>query len=201
MEKFPKAGQSAQDIADEMKDMRLVAQANQTTEAMLGGRGEGSAQLSSRLSNDIDSLFCEACKKPGNQPGELDDYLKLVRGMSPGRNFQQMMQSRKFGNGAKPGFGPGQQGQGGSDGFAVMSSPETPVLGNETRISRDSDSSSRKGQSQAKAKPGNPEVALDGADVVNGVNPLNRESEAIQGETPVDQYRELVERYFKAITK
>jgi hypothetical protein len=36
---------------------------------------------------------------------------------------------------------------------------------------------------------------------VDGVNPLNRESEAIQGETTVDQYRELVERYFKAITK
>jgi hypothetical protein len=93
MEKFPKAGQSAQEIADEMKDMRLAAQANQAVDAMLAGRGEGSAQLSSRLSNDIDSLFSEACKKPGSQSGELDDYLKLVRGMSPGRNFQQMMQS------------------------------------------------------------------------------------------------------------
>jgi hypothetical protein len=201
MGKFPKAGQSAQDIADEMKDMRLVAQANQSMEAMLAGRGEGSAQLSSRLSNDLDSLFVEACKKPGNSPGELDDYLKLTRGMSPGRNFQQMMQSRKFGNGAKPGFGPGQQGFGGSDGYAVMSAPEAPVLGNETRISRNSDSSSKRGQSQGKATANNPEVALDGADVVSGVNPLNRESEAIQGEAPVDQYRELVERYFKAITK
>ena len=201
MERFPKAGQSAQDIADEMKDMRLAAQANQTVDAMLAGRGEGSAQLSSRLSNELDSLFGEACKKPGNQAGELDNYLKLLRGMSPGRNFQQMMKSRKFGNGGKPGFGPGQQGSGGSEGSAMMSAPEAAVLGNETRISKDSDSSSRKGQSQAKAKPGNPEVALDGADVVNGMNPSNRESDAIQGEAPVDKYRELVERYFKAITK
>jgi hypothetical protein len=112
-----------------------------------------------------------------------------------------MMQTRKFGNGMKPGFGSGPQGMAGSDGYSVMSGPETPVLGNETRISRDSDSSSRRGQSQSKAVQANPEVALDGGDVVNGVNPLNRESEAIQGEAPVDQYRDLVERYFKAITK
>jgi hypothetical protein len=202
MEKFPKAGQSAQDLAEKMGDMRLAAMAGQSTQAMLSGQGENGAQLSQQLSNDIDGLFCEACKNPGNQPGELDQYLKLTRGMSPGQNFKQMMQSRKFGQGGKPGFGKGEQGFGGSDGYAMTSGPETPVLGNETRISRDSDkSSSKTGQSQARAPRSNPEVALDKPDVVQGVNPLNRESDAVQGETPVDQYRELVERYFKAITK
>jgi hypothetical protein len=29
----------------------------------------------------------------------------------------------------------------------------------------------------------------------------SRESEAIQGETTVDQYRDIVDKYFKAITK
>ena len=38
-------------------------------------------------------------------------------------------------------------------------------------------------------------------DVVRGVNPLNRESEAVQTETIIQQYRSLVDEYFKAITK
>ena len=44
-------------------------------------------------------------------------------------------------------------------------------------------------------------VALDKADVVNGVNAVNRESGAVQGETMIEQYSEIVEKYFKAITK
>ncbi len=46
-----------------------------------------------------------------------------------------------------------------------------------------------------------PEVALDKSDVVQGVNPLNRESEAVQSETIIQQYSDLVDEYFKAITQ
>ena len=44
-------------------------------------------------------------------------------------------------------------------------------------------------------------MALDKADVVNGVNAVNRESGAVQGETMIEQYSDIVEKYFKAITK
>ena len=44
-------------------------------------------------------------------------------------------------------------------------------------------------------------MTLDKNDVVQGVNPLNRESEAVQTETIFQQYNELVDQYFKAITK
>ena len=34
-----------------------------------------------------------------------------------------------------------------------------------------------------------------------GVNAVNRESGAVQGEATVEQYSDIVEKYFKAITK
>jgi len=44
-------------------------------------------------------------------------------------------------------------------------------------------------------------VALDRDDTGRNVNAINRESGAVQGEMTVEQYRDLVEKYFKAITK
>ncbi len=199
-EKFPKAGKSAQDLAQKMGDLRLPAMAGKATTAMLEGNGGQGAQLAENLRGEMEKLFSQ-CDKPGEMGDELDQYLTMQRSMKPGNNFKQMMQTKKFGSGNKPGMGSGK-GLGGRDGYAVMTGPNANVLGGETRIS-ESEKSAQGGPNRSKAKPdaNAPEAAVDKQDVVNGVQPVNRESSAVQGEAGIEQYSEIVDKYFKAITK
>jgi len=199
-EKFPKAAQSAQSIAQLMGDLKLQTLANQTTREMLAGQGSNGAQLAENLRVEMEKLFTQACNKSGPMSNELDQYLSIQRGMKPGMNFKQMMQCHKFGSGFKPGNG--AQGDGGRDGYAVISGQNPNVLGNEA-LPSDSDKADTDGDGKNKARPNEvkPEVALDKGDVVHGVNPQNRESEAVQSETIIQQYHDLVDQYFKTLTK
>ena len=71
-----------------------------------------------------------------------------------------------------------------------------------TRLALDNSAGCFKnGKNRATPDGANPSVALDKPDVVNGVNAINRESEAVQGESTIEQYSDIVEKYFKAITK
>lgn len=199
-EKFPKAGESAQELAKQMGDLKLQTLANQSTREMLAGQGDKGAQLAENLRGEMEKLFSQCNGKEGEMSNELDQYLSIQRSMKPGSNFKQMMQTRKFGSGSKPGFN--GQGNGGSDGYAVTTGPNPNVMGNEPNIT-ESDKAEVSGNGRNKATPdgANPEVALDKPDVVKGVTPVNRESEAVQGETTIEQYSDLVEKYFKALTK
>ena len=40
----------------------------------------------------------------------------------------------------------------------------------------------------------------DKADVLKGLNPVNRQSGAVASETVIEEYNDVVENYFKAIT-
>jgi hypothetical protein len=198
-EKFPKAAESSQAIAQRMGDLKLQTLANQTTRAMLAGNGENGAHLAENLRGEMEKLFSQCNSQGGEMHSELDQYLSIQRSMNLGGNFRQMMQTRKFGSGSKPGFG--SQGNGGTDGYAVMTGPNPHVLGNETSISESAKAElSGRGKNNAPASGAQPDVALDKADVVEGVQAVNRESEAVQGETTIEQYSDLVEKYFKALT-
>ena len=201
-EKFPKAGQSAKDIAQAMGDLRLQTLANKATGEMLAGNGDKGAQLAETLRGEMEKLFSKCNGKEGEMSSELDQYMSIQASM-PGRGtFQQMMQSKKFGNGRGFKPGQGQMGNGGRDGQAVYTGPNANVMGNESRVS-DADRAKLNGAGKNQATPdgATAPVALDKADVVNGVNAVNRESGAVQGETMIEQYSEIVEKYFKAITK
>jgi len=203
-EKFPKAAGSAHEIADMMDDLRLQMNAGKATDAMLQARGDQSAQLAQRLSDDLGKLFFNCQGKGQGMSDETDSYLSLQRGMNPGRNFQQMMQSRKFGKGNKPGsgIGFGPTGAGGESGYAVSTQPESSVLGNESRM-QDTKSSrpGSKGYSQMKADAEPVPSTTEKADATKGIQPVDRQSDAVQVESPIEQYSDLVEKYFKAITK
>lgn len=204
MGKFPKAGQSAQDLAQKMKDLRLSSHAASAMDAMLGGRGAQSAQLAQKLSDEMAKMFSECNGSCPNVSNELDQYMQIQRGMKPGNNFKQMMQSRKFGSGTKPGFGTGQgqTGPDGQGGYAMEAAPEAPVLGNE---SRPNDSRSRragdKGMNKQAPEMNKSGTAVNESDVLKETQSSARDSEAAPGESSFEQYRELVERYFKSITK
>ncbi len=204
-EKFPKAAQSAKDLAEQIGDQRLKQHADYSTAAMLGGEGEKSAQLAERLRAEMEKLFAKACDNPGQcqaNSSELDQYLSLQQSpKKAGNSFKQMMECKKFGNGSKPGGkGRGQGGEG-EGGYAITDGPSANVLGNETAISQSSMKAGSNGRSQTPQARPNMELSRTSGDKGRSVNPVNRESDAIQGEAPIDQYQDLVEKYFKAIEK
>src|SRR5581483_2675385 len=178
--------------------------AQQATDMMLAAKGENAFQLSDRLRSEMEKLFSE-CKSEGEKQGEeMDTYLKLQRKLNPGKNFAQMMQSHKFGNGQGKGQGLGKMGTGarGSSGYAVMEGPSMGVMGGETFAAKgNARQSGGNGRSQEKAKSGKESVAFDKPDAVKGVKPVNRKSEAVTPESTVDDYSDIVDKYFKAISK
>jgi hypothetical protein len=206
---FPKAAQSAGDLADKMEEARMQQLARQATGQMLASKGEGSFQSAERLRSEMEKLFGQ-CQSPGGQPGpeELDKYLRLTRSMNPGRNFQQMAQSRKFG---RPGTGRGRgqmsgqgEGQEGTSGYAVMTGDTMNVMGNESFVMRSdatSKQSSKNGLGKGTEDPNGSGLALDKSDVMTGLNAVNRQSGAVQSETLIEEYSDVVENYFKTITK
>ncbi len=206
---FPKAAQSAKDLADKMEQARMRPLAAQATDLMLAARGDSAFETADRLRSEMEKLFGE-CKSQGDQEGkELDTYLKLQRKMNPGRSFSQMMQSHKLGNGSgqKQGQGMGMgmgkwNGRSGDSGYAVMEGPSMGVMGNESFVSKSSAAQSGgNGRSQDKNGQSGPSVTVDKADVMKGVTPVNRKSDAVNPETSVDQYSDIVDQYFKAISK
>jgi hypothetical protein len=200
-QQFPKGAQSAADLADKMKEARMNPLAQQATDKMLAAEGENSFQLSDRLRGEMEKLFAE-CKSQGGQQGEeMDNYLKLQRKQNPGGSFAQMMQSHKFGNGQGKSSGMGM-GSKGSSGYAVMAGPSMGVMGNESFVSKgEARQSGGNGRSREKPKPGSETVAFDKPDVVKGVKPVDRKSDAVTSESTVDRYSDIVNQYFKAITK
>jgi hypothetical protein len=183
-----------------MGDLKFQTLENQSTHEMLDGNGHDGAQLAENLRGEMEKLFSQCKAKESGMEDELDQYLSIQRGMNPGRSFKQMLQSHKFGSGQQSGHS--SDSDGGRDGYALSADQEPNVLGNEA-LPKESDRAKANGQGRNKATPdgAKPEVALDKNDVVHGVNPLNRESEAVQGETIIQQYNDLVDQYFKAITK
>jgi hypothetical protein len=129
--------------------------------------------------------------------------LGLSRGgasMRGGNSFKQMMMSRKSGRG-QSGFGLGRAGQGGRSGSAVMMGSNANVLGNEAAVSHESNRPGEKGQSHAHPLEQTKLPGAGKADVLHDVPALNRESSAVESESSFDQYGDIVEKYFKAITK
>ncbi|MCL5098757.1 MAG: hypothetical protein M1608_14745 [Candidatus Omnitrophica bacterium] len=199
---FPKAAQSGRDLADQVLERRLESLAEMATGRMLNGDGEQSFQLAERLRGEMEKMFNDC--QGGNCPSgnELDAYLRLRR-MNPNNNFAQMALSRKFGFGLGQGIAGGQgDGMLGESGYAVMDGSTLEVLGNESRArnsSRASPDSRRFGNGTgALASGGRGEV--DKSDTLTGLNPVNRQSAAVSSEATLEEYNDVVENYFKAIT-
>jgi uncharacterized protein YoxC len=198
---FPKAAQSGRDLADKMDELRLQPLAQQATGQMLAGNGERAFRLADRLRSEMEKLFgdCQACG--GAACGSLDAYLKLLR-MNPAHNFAQMSRSRKFGLGFNPGLGIGQ-GEGGTSGYAVTDGSTVDVMGNEFLPSRGSATGkqpSRIGKGAGALASATGGADPDKADSPQGLHPVNRQSGAVVSETIIEEYNDVVESYFKAIT-
>lgn len=200
-ENFPKAAQSARDLAQGISNIDVRKLAENSTNSMLEGKGEKSAQLTDGLAGEMEKLFAENCENPGEgMAGEADQYMQLKRGMKPGSTFKQMMQSRKFGKSVGFGKRGGQgEGEGGQGGFALSEGSQAPVLGNENAISKDS-RAARKGISRGGIQNKEGAATLEKSATPTNAPAQNRESDSVTSESDGGQYRALVERYFKVIT-
>jgi hypothetical protein len=204
---FPKAAQSGRDLAEAIEDARMSGIASSASQRMLDGEGERSAQMARRLEEEMSKLIAKCDGQCPGQPGnELDEYLRLSSGKSPGKSLSQMQQCRKMSlaSGMIPKKGRGK-GQGQGDGYSQNSSPQMSVLGNEKLAQRGPKESASKPGTGAASGPGSAGIALPGealqGDVLKGLNPLDRQSAAIPSEGSVEAYRPVVDEYFKAITR
>jgi ElaB/YqjD/DUF883 family membrane-anchored ribosome-binding protein len=200
---FPKAAKSGHDLADQISKHRLQPLAAQATEQMLLANGEQAYGMAERLRQEMEQMFAQGQASGGNCPGgdELDNYLRLQR-MDPGQNFAQMSRCRKFGFGFGASRGMQGEGRAGSSGYAMTDGSSPPVLGNESSARAGSQAArqaSRFGRG-AGALAGHASGETEKPDAMKNLNPVNRQSAAVASETVVDQYNEVVENYFKAIT-
>ena len=211
-ENFPKAAQSGQDLADQIDAARLPQLAESSAASMLNGKGPQSAERAERLRREMENLLnnCQACQNGGSSlASELDQYLTLQQ-MAPGNTFEQMMQSRLFGQGqgqnGSPGMG-GMSGMGmGSAGtggrFGSTFSPNMGMLGGDSELG---DMSGGKGNSRrhGPGTPGETASTEDNAkaDSLPEIKPATRQTKAVAPEILAEKYRGIVEEYFRALTR
>jgi hypothetical protein len=132
---------------------------------------------------------------------EMDTYLRLQKGMNPGNSLEQMRQCRKFGLGKGFGFGVGPAGLGGNSGY-LMNQPSFDVFGNENLSSKGKqDKPSAHGLNQGGAAAEPPDKPFDRPDALKGFKAITRESGVVTPESLIEEYRDLVDQYFKTIAK
>jgi hypothetical protein len=94
------------------------------------------------------------------------------------------------------------EGMMGTSGYAVTNGENMDVMGNESFPSNGNAAahqSSRFGKGAGQPAAGGREQAGT-PDVVKGLNPFNRQSGAESSEAVIEEYNDVVESYFKAIT-
>jgi hypothetical protein len=197
---FPKAAQSARDLAQAIRSFRLPSRCETATAKMLKGQGPASHALAQEIEQDMLSLFSGACSGGGAcASSELDQYLKLILGAPPGQTYEQMAQCLKFGWGMTPSssFGMSGSGIGGMTGFSTQAGPAPELLGGESSILS---SQAGDGTGQVESAERKPVNVFDEPDAVKVETSAAGESEATAGEITVEKYREVVDRYFQKVT-
>jgi ElaB/YqjD/DUF883 family membrane-anchored ribosome-binding protein len=199
---YPEAAQDARNIADAIENANLPPLADTSAKTMLAGRGEESHDRAENLRSEMEKLMgeCKNCK--GGAGSEFAARLKLMRSMMAGNTFSQMGQCRKMGSGKGQGFG-GM----GSGGMMAMggTQPGQPqsLLGGESRLGHKDGGESvnaSNGVAQMKA-PVVSETAADAADGARtGINAETAPSSSLSGEAALDDYRGVVDAYFRRLT-
>jgi hypothetical protein len=131
---------------------------------------------------------------------ELDKYLKLKKGLNAGNTFQQMSRSRKFGLGMGGQNGSGQGSGGGLDGYATSAGGNFGVFGNET-FGGDPNSGGKGTPNQGPVAGAGNKMGIDPTDTIAGDPAVNRLSRETRSESPMDEYRGVIDAYFNSITK
>lgn len=204
---FPKAAKSARELAIQLEEHRFASQARNASDRMLAAESQVAAVAAEQLRAEMERLLRE-CNSEGNcpNPQELDQYLQATRGRKAGRSFSQMAQTKKFQKPGSAGQGKGSGSEKGSagGGYAMQDHPEMSVLGNETMAnpSESTQLSYRKsGAAAAAGQSSSASASVDKADSLRRLKSINRNSGAIPSETLVEEYSDVVDQYFKTLSK
>ncbi len=210
---FPKSAAGARDLAEAIEQGRLGSKADGSTQRLLQGRGPEGAALTRQLADEMAALMAR-CDNPGGEMSEeLDRYLRaqMPSGGSGQKSWEQMRQSRKFGIKGQEGMGLAAMAQGragtgaNASGYSVPGNNTPPVMGSEPAASQSGEASSLAGGGQGpgdgRGNGGAPAVQTGRSDVLRGVTPTGQQSGATPGELGAEEYRELVDEYFKRITR
>lgn len=208
---FPKAAQAGRDMAEAIEQERLGSTAENATNRLLAAEGREGAALTQRLAKDMAALMSKCEGGEGEMQSELDQYLRsrMPSGGGKGQSWEQMRQSRKFALKGSNGEGLANmasgRGNGMASGYSVPGNNTPPVLGAEPAAAQSGQAANRAGAGQGKGDGrgdgGAPAEQTGKAEVMKGVNPTDRESGATPGELGAEEYRELVDEYFKQLTR
>ena len=199
-EQFPKASQSARDLADAIGHDNLSDLGRESSHSMLNGEGEKSHTQATHLEEEMAKYIsdCANCQSQGQS--ELDHYLSLSMGSPPGNNFQQMMDSLCF----KPGAGQGGSGigSGGSMATGTMPGQQMGLMGGRALL-QGSIGRALAGGSGANGqfgKPGEPLAKVDGSETEKGSTSSTRETSTPDSQALLLEYQDLTDAYFRSLT-
>ena len=203
-EKFPKASESAQKLADAIEQVRIPQGAARAAQRMLQGQGEGSHLGAEWVSTAMEDLFeeCESCNSSGSgMQQELDRYMQLTHGAEAGQTFEQMAQCQKNGMGQGQGQGQGNGGQGFGGMAESSGAGQMGVLGAESLGGEGGGDRSDMGEGKADPSKLTSRSQAEG----DQGDPGDREveaspAEAVSSETLIEQYRSLTDAYFEKLT-
>ncbi len=202
---FPEAAQDARDIADKLEDAGLDTQAQRASRSMLAAQGQESHDRAETLREDMAKMMSE-CKncKPG-MGEEFAQRLSLARSMLAGQTFEQMAMCRKFGKGKGKGKGQGM-GEAGAGGMMASGNstnqPPKSLLGGETKLGRrdkPESATASKGQANGTLSPG-ASLSSDPDNKNGTITTSNRTSTEAARDAAAEEYRDLVEAYFRKLT-
>lgn len=202
---YPQAADDARKIADQIRAANLSSLADASSRTMQNGRGPQSHQQAEHLRAEMEKLMseCQACQ--GGGEGEFEQRLSLMRGMAAGNTYSQMAQCQNFGFGQSQGLSMGSgSGMGGMMGMgqAMPGQQSRSLLGGESMLGR------REGANAEGKQDVNP-TDLDDENLVvkrpgdgggQGATRATRPSESSVGDLFSDEYRDLVEAYFRKLT-
>jgi len=200
-DKFPKAAQSARDLAQGIERGSFPRLGRQSSQSMVSAEGKKSHDRATHLEEEMAKLIsqcqggCAQCQGEG-----LDRYLQ-VPGRNPGDSFNQMMQSLNF----TPFGGQGGSGSGMSGSMATGGRPgRSPALmGGESmmpgpiagRMLPGRGIGSGRGQGSA------PIAKVDRTNNLENSTHSTRETSTPESQSILNQYQNITDAYFRALTQ
>ena len=200
-EEFPKASQSARDLADAIGSDNLPGLGRTSSQSMLKGEGNDSHSQATHLKEEMEKYMSECASCQGSGQSELDKYLSMSMGSPPGQNFQQMMDSLCFGMGQNVG-GSGM-GAGGSMATGMMPGQQMGLMGGRALLQGPIGKALAGGPgSQGRfGAPGDPIAKVDGSEAESGTTSSTRATSTPESQGLLQEYENLTEAYFRTLTQ
>jgi len=200
-EKFPKAAQSARDLAQGIERGSFARLGRQSSQAMVSAEGGTSHERAANLEAEMAKLIGECQGGTGKCESEgFDQYLKLSGG-NPGNSFQQMMQSLNF----SPFGGSGGSGSGMSGSMATGGRPgQSPsLMGGETMMpgAIAGKMAGGQGQGTGAGQDGGPVAKVDQHGDSEHSLTSTRKTETPESQAILQEYQNITDAYFRTLTQ